>query len=221
MPDLEPPLPMSLAAPPDARESPALPPPCDPPLLATPNRRCRASRSTTNPLGHSPCSTPAPTTALHCEPWHAAEPLAGGAGQTLVQEPQCLALVVKSTHEPPQRVCVPQSAAQVPLAQTWPVAQDLPQLPQLPCEPLVSTHTPFAVGLALGATNAVDAGSGAGRAAGSAIRQVCLLVEALPLTQRELAIALDVAFPLLAHGDPGAWRAIADLVADGKPSERE
>ena len=80
---------------------------------------------------------------LQALPSHAALPLLGGAGQFLPQLPQFAVAVVKSTQDVPHSCFEPQSVVQVPFKQTWPVAQALPQLPQLVPELFTSTQLPL------------------------------------------------------------------------------
>ena len=53
-----------------------------------------------------------------------------GAVHTVAQSPQWVGVEVRSTHWPLQFASVPQSAEQVPLRQTWFIAQSVPQAPQ-------------------------------------------------------------------------------------------
>ncbi len=66
-----------------------------------------------------------------------------GAGQALLQAPQCSTSVLVDTHWPPQSVWLPvQLAPHTPLEQTCPVAQALPQAPQFAVLVWRFTHCP-------------------------------------------------------------------------------
>jgi hypothetical protein len=74
---------------------------------------------------------------LHAPIWHSSK-----SAQAWVHEPQCSWWVERSKQPPEHSVWpAPQPEAQVPLRQTWPVEQALPQAPQFFGSPEVSEQT--------------------------------------------------------------------------------